>query len=228
MTRGKVCPARVNRACRAMLCTPAGKLIYSNSRVHGHMTLGVVSMSSNHLNWILNKTRNPCCYLCPWSLSRWESRKDLWACCYYITHLVPCYYISLQWNTSGVNFLQGDSLDRTGGDSSGLTPDVRDSAVQLIKRDCVAGDSTAFTLDEQGASSFQGCLLVPKCTAILICIRFQVWFYIRSSLLSAARCWLLLVFVKISFFPLLWHFCSSVHWYTPFLWYMMHISIVLM
>ena len=46
MTRGKVCPARVNRACRAMWCTPAGKLIYSNSRVHGNRTLGVVSMSS--------------------------------------------------------------------------------------------------------------------------------------------------------------------------------------
>ena len=65
MTRGKVCPARVNRAYRAMLCTPAGKLIYSNSRVHGHRTLGVVSMSSNYFNWILNKIRHPCCYLCP-------------------------------------------------------------------------------------------------------------------------------------------------------------------
>ena len=54
MTRGKVCPARVNRACRAMICTPVGKLIYSNSRVHGHRTLGVVSMSSNYFNWILN------------------------------------------------------------------------------------------------------------------------------------------------------------------------------
>ena len=44
MTRGKVCPARGNRACRAMWCTPAGKkLIYSNSRVHGNRTLGVVS-----------------------------------------------------------------------------------------------------------------------------------------------------------------------------------------
>ena len=43
MTRGKVCPARVNRVCRAMWCTPAGKLIYLNNRVHGNRTLGVVS-----------------------------------------------------------------------------------------------------------------------------------------------------------------------------------------
>jgi hypothetical protein len=31
-----VCPAKVARACWVSRCTPVGKLIYSNSRVHGN------------------------------------------------------------------------------------------------------------------------------------------------------------------------------------------------
>jgi hypothetical protein len=40
-----VCPAGVDRACWVSLCTPAGKYIYLNSRVHGNrMTWSCISI----------------------------------------------------------------------------------------------------------------------------------------------------------------------------------------
>jgi len=47
----QVCPARSNRAYRVDWCTPAGKINYSNSRVHGNRTLGVVSGSHTTMNY---------------------------------------------------------------------------------------------------------------------------------------------------------------------------------
>ena len=76
----KVCPAKGLSSVSGYVVHPCREVIYSNSRVHGNRTLGVVSGLSNYFNWILNKTRHYNQVIDAGdSLSRWESRKDLWA-----------------------------------------------------------------------------------------------------------------------------------------------------
>jgi hypothetical protein len=76
ITRGRTSPGtrvcgRRDRACWVMWCTPAGKKTSIDSRVHGNRTLGDIPIFS----------KLEMCWLClaPGSLSRRESRKDLWA-----------------------------------------------------------------------------------------------------------------------------------------------------
>ena len=59
------------------------RLIYSNSRVHGNRTLGVVSRSLTTITGYLIKHATITVLNAPKSLSGWESRKDLKVlCCY--------------------------------------------------------------------------------------------------------------------------------------------------